>query len=218
MLALLMTLALAAPPSPQKVEFFQPAPCSGMFCTKTKGDDEQITYYLRNADHDLKFRTGVLRDSRKKRQVKLPKTGYVEKVSFLFSGSYLFLAYTENYGGEGGGHIALVDLNTFQPRWIVRQISGGNLNPILTTNGFLVASYGIIGLIDAKTGRFRWRHNDLYERTGYQYFDDVRWIGPEVEVCSGKCLERGRDLSMVVVNHNTGEIVQPKLKKYVLPR
>jgi hypothetical protein len=152
----------------------------------------------------------VLRDPHRKRKIRLPLTGYIETVSYLFAGTDLFVAYSENYGGEGSGHIALIDTVDFKPLWIVEAVNSSPLNPILTSDGVLVGGWGSLALLDAQTGKSMWEHDDLRQLTGYYNFDTVRFVNDEVEICSGKCLQRDRDTSMIVVQLKTGKIIQPR--------
>jgi hypothetical protein len=216
-LLLVALLMFAARPDGENVLRFHRAACAGEYCENTVATANGITFFLPGSLYQLTFRDAVLKDQKRKVQLRLPKINYIETVTYLQNGSRLYLAYTDNYGGEITGYLAAVDLRTFRLSWMKKALRG-DLDPLLTKKGILFVGYGSIGLVDPETGQFKWNHTDLYERTGYDSFDNIRFVGNEVEICSGKCLDRGRDLSMVVVNQITGEIVQPKLKKYVLPR
>jgi len=107
---------------------------------------------------------------------------HVERLSFTHvQGDPVFLyQQTDNEGASG--FIARFDAATLQLKWVVR-VPGFNVGfALLNGPDLYVTCFGFVGKLDLSTGKYTWRHDNLYQTEGYNDFGRPRLIGDSVEI------------------------------------
>ena len=107
---------------------------------------------------------------------------HVERLGFTrVQGDPVFLyQQTDNEGASG--FVARFDAITLHPKWAVR-VPGFNVGFALVDGADLyVTCIGFVGKLDLFTGKYSWRHDNLYQTEGFNDFGRPRLIGDTVEV------------------------------------
>lgn len=119
--------------------------------------------------------------------LKHSKHDYIEKVTFtpVQEGVILFL---QNGDGDGsGGTVFRLSIPSGKVVWSAR-IPAFNILGMLQGNNLFVTGIGFVGCINPKTGAFRWKHGDLYDRVtaDFNWVEAIRVMGDRVVFVSGR--------------------------------
>lgn len=128
---------------------------------------------------EVRWSSGAKRSS--SAVISLPKgatQGLIRKMWCGLAGHDLLLAYRADYfGDEGdfaGGGIARIAVGISTLRWIVH-VAGNLGEPLFDGRSIYVTGIGLVGKVDARSGRYLWRYNDLFRMPGmYSAFGKPR--------------------------------------------
>ncbi len=113
--------------------------------------------------------------------IPLDKGVRIYKVQHLKYEGDLILIYEYKDYESAGGSVTRVDGNTFETRWTLRTWAVNISEPLLNLKYLYVAGIGFVGKIDLDTGRYAWKHTDLYRDPWYyNMFDKPRIEGDRV--------------------------------------
>jgi hypothetical protein len=107
---------------------------------------------------------------------------HVERLGFTrFQGDPVFLyQQTDNEGASG--FVARFNANTFQRKWLVR-VPGFSVGFALLEDADLyLTCIGFVGKLDLSTGKYAWRHDNLYQTEGFNNFGRPRVSGDTVAI------------------------------------
>jgi hypothetical protein len=121
---------------------------------------------------------------------------------------YIFFTETDHLGATS--RIQKVSKDGYKTEYL-EEIPGFNLgDPAIQGNSAFITAIGFIGRIDLETGTYRWRWDDLYDNEKYSFnsFDSILVIVRETNVEFLSENPRTKHLDKVIVNRNTGEMVE----------
>jgi len=110
---------------------------------------------------------------------------YIERLAFSrIDGDPVFVVQeTDNEGAKG--FVVRLDSATLTQRWMA-SIPGFNVGFALRDGQYLyVTCIGFVGKLDMNTGKYAWRHDDLYTTEKFNDFDRPRLRGDIVEFPAG---------------------------------
>ena len=109
-----------------------------------------------------------------------------------------------------GAHVVRFDRRELSVQWTARQF-GFNAASAVFENGFLyVAAIGTVGKLDLESGRYAWRHDDLYERStgAFNAFASPRISGDTVIFTSWRSRPKPDEVERRLRYHKeSGELI-----------
>ncbi len=155
----------------------------------------------------LRFRPGEVTDSFR---VQLPDHFVIEGIQYghFECDPILQVEYTNVV--TSGAHVVRFDRRELSVQWTARPF-GFNAASAVFENGFLyVAAIGTVGKLDLESGRYAWRHDDLYERStgAFSSFASPRISGDTVIFTSVKFRPRPGEVERRLRYHKqSGELI-----------
>jgi hypothetical protein len=137
------------------------------------------------------------------------KTDLIVEEAFLYDNSkHIYLFYTDT---DYEGATSWIEKISKKPLNIVysKQIQGFNLGqPIIHGNFAYVTAIGFVGKIDLETGKYEWKHYNLYDREKYSFnsFDTIIIKENTTEFLSTNY--NSKKLDKVIIDNHTGKIKQ----------
>lgn len=120
----------------------------------------------------------------------------------------LQVEYTD--GLSSGTHVVRFDRRELSLQWTARPFGFTHTSPVFE-NGFLyVAGFGTVGKLDLESGRYAWRHDNLYERStgAFNSFASPRISGDTVIFTSWKFRPKPDEVERRVRYHKeSGELI-----------
>jgi len=151
--------------------------------------------------------TGLFRNNRND-TIQL-KTNLIVEEAFLYEESnHFYLFYTDT---DYEGSTSWIEKISKEPLNIIysEQIQGFNLGqPIINKNFVYVTTIGFIGKIDLNTGKYDWKHYNLYDREKYSFnsFDTIMLKENTTEFLSKNY--KSKKLDKIIIDNLTGKIKQ----------
>lgn len=218
-LLILSILILALSPSikAQKSKVFSEAIGSGLVQGST--DHEKWTFAIGSEKFEIRNSGNATRRNSRSRitkfRVRLEKAEILERIYFANYKTDLLLVYESTVGDGGGGHIVRFDGSTLKTKW-QRNIPAFNIAVGLIENSSVyVAAIGFVSKINLETGKYIWKHDDLYrkydESGAFSAFDTPRINGNVIILKEIDLVGKGFD-HQLHVNKSSGKIIKVILK------
>jgi outer membrane protein assembly factor BamB len=143
-------------------------------------------------------------------QLPLEKDDEIEKIYFSELGDDLLLLYTFNEGGYAASTLTRLDGKTNKLKWKA-QIPAFNIVGFLDGDRSYIAGTGFIGAVNLATGKFVWKHENLYNE---KYGKINIFAVPQVE--AGKIVFRSSEKDAytkkiaLVVDKTSGRLLSVK--------
>jgi len=135
-------------------------------------------------------------------------TKLIVKKAFIHKDStHYYLYFTDTDYDGATSWIQKIDI-TNRNTDFTEQIQGFNLgHPVVRYNKAYVSAIGFIGKIDLTTGKYDWKHNNLYdtEKFAFNNFDTIQFNHGQVAFISENY--RSQDNNSVLVDDSTGKII-----------
>jgi hypothetical protein len=137
------------------------------------------------------------------------ETELIVETAYLYEDKehfYIFFTDTDHEGATSW--IQKISKNPLSSEY-VEQIQGFNLGQPIISQGFaFVTAIGFVGKIDLTTGKYLWKHHNLYDRTKYSFnsFDTVILKQNMVKFISNNY--KSKKVDKVIINNKTGEIIE----------
>jgi hypothetical protein len=137
------------------------------------------------------------------------KTKLIVEEAFLYEDSnHFYLFYTDT---DYEGSTSWIEKISKEPLDIIysEQIQGFNLGqPIINKNFVYVTTIGFIGKIDLNTGKYDWKHYNLYDREkcSFNSFDTIMLKENTTEFLSENY--KSKKLDKIIIDNLTGKIKQ----------
>lgn len=129
----------------------------------------------------------------------------VEKIYLNAGGANLIISAQLSDGESGASKVLAIDRESARRVWTL-DLPGFNLGaPVQVGSDLYVSVIGFVGKIDLTTGRFRWKHENLYDKTGFNGVALVRFKQDVVEFDS--------DGVIIRVHDRSGKLVEPAAKR-----
>jgi len=109
---------------------------------------------------------------------------------------------------SGGGYVLRLALNPIRSRWVSKRFGFNVASPLPELPFLYVAAFGMVAKLDLNSGRYVWRHDNLYEpKTGaFNLFQQPLRDGDSVVFTSAPGFgPLGRHIT---VESNTGRILE----------
>lgn len=157
----ILTLVLSISSFAQTSEFVQ-AKGSG---TGSAGGFAQWNFEIGTNRYEIKEDgRGTRTSSSTVFKLPLAKGEIVDNVYFSAHKNDLIFVYGVSLGGDGRGAVASFNSTTLKLKWKAN-ISGFNVGKGLIENRFAyLTAIGFVAKIDLTTGKYVWKHDDLYNR------------------------------------------------------
>jgi hypothetical protein len=114
--------------------------------------------------------------------LKIASSDFIESLSFLdFEDNILILASITDNDGSGGSVYSLKKTNS-QVKWVAN-IPGFNIGDVTIEDKYAyITAIGFISKLDLRSGKYIWKHTDLYERSSgnFNFFDRPKLQGKTV--------------------------------------
>jgi hypothetical protein len=122
----------------------------------------------------------------------------------------LILLCESSDGESGGGLIISFNGTTLKQKWQAN-ISGFNVGQGLIENQFAyLTAIGFVAKIDLVTGKYVWKHNNLYKNSAFNSFEIPELDGSNVIFTENKESEQSSP-NIIAVNKISGKIVRTVL-------
>ena len=151
--------------------------------------------------------TTISNKNNKKDTFQLNTENLIEEAHFLNYKNDLIIYYTDTDYETSASFIECYDSETYKLKW-KNNIYGFNLtDPIVVDNVTYCASIGFVGKLNLDNGKYLWKHEDLYEKTRFDSFGLIEIRGEKVIYNEGLWINSTREAGKIIVNDNTGEII-----------
>jgi hypothetical protein len=122
----------------------------------------------------------------------------------------LVIVYEVSEGGYGGGTIIRLNGTTLKPRWPAANIGGFNVAlGIIDGQDAYIAASGFAGRLDLDTGKYLWKHDDLYrkfDKNGAFNIFEMPELDGETVIFTEKV--EGKEPNYLVMDKATGRVMR----------
>ena len=130
----------------------------------------------------------------------------IAEAYFLSYKDCFLVFYTETDFDVSGSFVECFDKNSYRVKW-KNTLGGFNLSsPVLLDSLCYVASIGFAGKLNLNTGKYLWKHDDLYDKTRFDVFDGIEFKNDCVQFIQSRVLVDRGEPGRVIINDETGEI------------
>lgn len=130
----------------------------------------------------------------------------VEKVYLDSTKDHLIVTYQMHNGEEGSSKTAAFTKKGLAQVWS-QNLRGFNLEkPLIEDETMYVATIGFVAKIDLKTGKFNWKHEDLYQSHKFNGPDSIERHGDRIDFKGTVHTLQGDQHIVVSVDDKTGKI------------
>jgi outer membrane protein assembly factor BamB len=140
------------------------------------------------------------------------KTDVIEKLMVTEYQTNLVLVGEVNNGGEGAGFILILNRSNLKQQWLT-WIPAFNVGiPLVRGNYIYLSGIGFIGKLNLSTGRYIWKHDDLYRKN--EAFNN--FATPVIEGTTIVFFGEGtsnKATNEIVVDHLSGKIIKFRVPK-----
>ncbi|MBC7400855.1 MAG: hypothetical protein H7289_13015 [Mucilaginibacter sp.] len=171
------------------------------------GDEDTVYASLNNIDFTI-YPDGNIEEFKKgspKVSYKLSTNKRVETAFISFYRNNLIVYYTETDSESGGSVVESFDTATQKLNWKARAYGFNLGNPVIKTNIAYISTIGFVGKLNLETGKYYWKHENLYDRDIYAFnqFDSVLFVDHNVIFISKRTTQKITD--SIIVNDATGK-------------
>ena len=150
----------------------------------------------------------------KKLALKLDKGDSFSQNVFVADHAGDLLLHSEvSNGPDGAGVLYRIDGKTFKEKWRA-PITSFNLSAgLIEGENAYVTAHGFVGKVDLKTGKFIWKHNDLYRKfTPDGAFNVIETGKIDGNNIIFEELREGRSPARLIVDKSSGKIINASVK------
>jgi hypothetical protein len=170
--------------------------------------EEDTLYASINGYHYSVYTDGRIKEESSIKTFKLQNKDIIEKAYLHQLDDNLLVYYTETDSEVAGSKVELINRKT---GWVIytNDIWGFNLGqPIIKGKKSYVTSIGFVGKLDLKTGKYDWKHNNLYDHQKYSFnnFDSIS-IGLDT-VAFISVHHKNKTTDKVLVADKTGQLLK----------
>ena len=211
---LVFGLSAVAPAFAQEIKPFSEA--KGYGVNAALYDFDKWNFLIGDAAYEIQKTGKVIRKDAKDRitnlQIKLDVDEELKRVVYFsdYKGDLILLCESSVFDG-GSGFVMRLDQISLKPKWKTN-VPAFNISRGLVENNFTyVAASGFIGKIDLDTGKYLWKHDDLYykyDKSGaFNIFLTPQITDDLVVFKEDDVLKRGFD-HQIRVSKSSGKIIR----------
>ncbi len=176
--------------------------------TQTISEEDTVKTMFEGSQYTL-FPNGkieILKPNNHIVSLKLDTKEIIEEAYFYSYKNNFIVFYTETDYDCSGSFVECFEKDSYKLQW-KNEIGGFNLsNPIILDSLCYVASIGFVGKLNLNSGKYFWKHDDLYEKTKFNSFHGIEFKNNYVHFLEGKSDVDNKEPGRVLLNDETGEI------------